>query len=674
MRFRTILKFVLLFVIVVTAAGAILLSRMDFSRYRPLIAEKVKEATGRDFEIAGDLKLDIGLAPAIVVEDVRLQNAVFGTRAEMIKARKLEAHVALLPLLMGDIEISRLALVGPDILLETDEQGRANWDFSRNDDEPPRAGHPSAEHAVLDLPDLGAVSIENGLLTYRNGVTGKTTKIEVVRFDGWSESRDAPLAFDLTAAYDGVPFHVAGHMGPFSALGGPGPFSIDLTADLTDFQLALKGTVNRPLSPTSSDFSIEANASTLKGLSALFKTVLPPGPLALTGHAASKDGALTISDIEATLGGSDLAGTLRLEGGKERPWVTASLTSKTLDVADLQAAEAPAEGNAKKPQDKAPPPDDGRLFSTAPLPLDLLKLVDGKLDAKVDHLVMGAVALNRATFSAALQDGRLSIQPITGELAQGDLVGAVALDSTDGGGAKVSLQVSKLDVNTLAQAFDVGDILTGRVDVTANLAGHGRSLRGLMSSLDGKASVVMGKGQVKSSYVELMGADLLRFAASAGAGDTTNVNCLVGRFNITKGFASTHDILFDTNHMTVKGEGGISLGAERVGLKFTPRPKEMSLINLAMPWRVEGPLRQPQVHVDETEVATRAAGALLSVINPLALLVPMVSAGTGDQNPCVVALETPKQARSTGGKAAGKPAKKDSNGLRGMIDSLLPGR
>jgi uncharacterized protein involved in outer membrane biogenesis len=210
--------------------------------------------------------------------------------------------------------------------------------------------------------------------------------------------------------------------------------------------------------------------------------------------------------------------------------------------------------------------------------------------------------------------------------------------------------------------------LSGQIDVTVNLNGQGDSLRALMASLNGTASVVMGKGQVESSYVDLLGADLLRFAASAAnGGDSTAMNCLVGRFDIAKGVAAGRDILFDTNRMTVKGEGAVNLAAERLGLKFTPRPKDVSLVNLAMPWRVEGPLAKPDISLDETGAATRAAGALLSVVNPLALLVPVVTTGPGDENPCLAALEAPPQGKP--------PAKKEqSTGIRGLLERVIPGQ
>ena len=156
----------------------------------------------------------------------------------------------------------------------------------------------------------------------------------------------------------------------------------------------------------------------------------------------------------------------------------------------------------------------------------------------------------------------------------------------------------------------------------------------------------------------------MRFAASAGTGgsDATAVNCFVTRFDVAKGVATSQGILFDTDRMTVKGEGTINLGSERLALLFTPRPKETSLLNLALPWHVEGTLKKPSVAVDQGAAAGRAAGALLSVINPLVLLVPLVTSGDAEQNPCLAALQN----------APVKPTPR--TGVRGLLDSIIPGR
>ncbi|MEE8443733.1 MAG: AsmA family protein, partial [Alphaproteobacteria bacterium] len=119
MRIGRILKIVLVVVPVALVAGiagiVVILSGTDFNQYKPLIAEETKKAIGRDLVIAGDLKLEISLSPAVAVSGLTLSNAVWSERRDMVAIERLEAQVALLPLLFGDIEVKRVVLIGADI-------------------------------------------------------------------------------------------------------------------------------------------------------------------------------------------------------------------------------------------------------------------------------------------------------------------------------------------------------------------------------------------------------------------------------------------------------------------------------------------------------------------------------------------------------------------------------
>ena len=113
------------------AGLAVLAITFDANAYKPRIAEAVKRATGRDLALNGPIALKLALRPTIEARDVALANIEGGSRPEMAKLERLEAQIALLPLLRRHIEIDRLVLVRPDILLETDAEGRPNWRFSR---------------------------------------------------------------------------------------------------------------------------------------------------------------------------------------------------------------------------------------------------------------------------------------------------------------------------------------------------------------------------------------------------------------------------------------------------------------------------------------------------------------------------------------------------------------
>lgn len=578
MRLSKILAIAGLALVALIVAAILVVSQLDFSRYKPLIAEKVKAATGRDLVIAGPIHLAPSLVPSLAVENVRFQNAAFGSRPDMITAQRLEAAVALLPLLRGEFDIRRVVLIAPDILLETDKSGRGNWEFGAS---PPSSAAPAATPSPdRALPSLGALVIEDGLLTYRDGVSGKATSLALKRL----MASGNPLAIDLTGAYDGK-------------------------------------------------------------------------PIALTTRLALRGKTAEFADLQAKLGGSDVAGKVSFDWSA-RPRITATLGRKLIDLADVMP---PSSAPAKR--------DDGRVFSNEPLDLSALRAFDGAFDLKIATLRQGKLELQEIAAVANLQNGRLALPSFAARFADGALSGEGHVAALAGPGVETALvfKADKLDLAMLARALEAGDVLTGRGDLALDLKGQGTSPRALMASLGGKASWVMGKGRVKNGYVDLMGADLLRFAASAGTGgsDATAVNCFVTRFDIAKGVATSQGILFDTDRMTVKGEGNVNLGTERLALLFTPRPKETSLINLALPWHVEGTLKKPSVAVDQGAAAERAAGALLSMINPLALLVPLVTSSGSEQNPCLAALQN---------APAKPPAGGSTGGVRGFLDSLIPGR
>ena len=96
----------------------VILSTYNFNSLKPQIARAAKEATGRELTLAGDIHLKIGLTPALVVENASFQNAPWGSRPDMARIKRFEMKVALLPLISRRIELKRLILVEPDILIE----------------------------------------------------------------------------------------------------------------------------------------------------------------------------------------------------------------------------------------------------------------------------------------------------------------------------------------------------------------------------------------------------------------------------------------------------------------------------------------------------------------------------------------------------------------------------
>ncbi len=114
-------------------AGATLLvgladTLLQPDRYRPQIAAIVQRETGRALSLRGPLHVDWSPWPTLRASDVRLANLPGGSRPDMARAERIEAQISLPALLLGRIEVTRLTLIGPNILFEQ-VGGLPNWVF-----------------------------------------------------------------------------------------------------------------------------------------------------------------------------------------------------------------------------------------------------------------------------------------------------------------------------------------------------------------------------------------------------------------------------------------------------------------------------------------------------------------------------------------------------------------
>ena len=140
MRWKGFVVIGVLTIAILIAAVYVYLNTYDYNKIKPLVARMVEDATGRKLSLDGEVNLEIGFAPSLVVTDVAFANASWGSQPQMIEVEKLEAQVRLLPLLFKDVQLKRIGLAGVDVLLETDPNGLGNWDFITGDKSARKAG------------------------------------------------------------------------------------------------------------------------------------------------------------------------------------------------------------------------------------------------------------------------------------------------------------------------------------------------------------------------------------------------------------------------------------------------------------------------------------------------------------------------------------------------------
>ncbi len=127
---KKVLIALFIFVLVLAAAILVIPSFIDWSGHRAEIAKKVKEATGRELIIGGNIAFTLIPSPVLKIGDIHLANAANASSSDMVAVEQLDVRVSLLPLLAGNIHVQSIRLIRPVIQLEILENGKGNWLFA----------------------------------------------------------------------------------------------------------------------------------------------------------------------------------------------------------------------------------------------------------------------------------------------------------------------------------------------------------------------------------------------------------------------------------------------------------------------------------------------------------------------------------------------------------------
>ncbi|MBF0181139.1 MAG: AsmA family protein [Magnetococcales bacterium] len=161
------------------------------NQYRTPIAALVKNLTGRELTIRGDLGLELFPRARLILRDAELADKPGFGDGPMVRLRALEAEVHVMPLLHGHLEVERARVAGVTVHLRHNEAGVANWEdlFGHlraalvADAQAPAAGGASQESAFLRSIVAGAgVEVVGATVLWRDSgldIDGRIDDLEV---------------------------------------------------------------------------------------------------------------------------------------------------------------------------------------------------------------------------------------------------------------------------------------------------------------------------------------------------------------------------------------------------------------------------------------------------------------------------------------------------------------
>ncbi|RKQ68129.1 AsmA family protein [Oceanibaculum indicum] len=417
--------------VVLLAAVFLVPSLVDWNGYKPRIAEAVREATGRDLVIDGNIGLSILPTPTLSVGGVRLRNLEGASSPDLVRVKALDVEVALRPLLTGDIEVKRLVLVEPFIALEELPDGRRSWDFTvpqqASDIPDETAGDSAFTGDGGTSVTLDDVRIENGTLLYRSA-DGAEQRFDKLSLSLNAQSLQGPYQAKGNLAYQGVPATIEASVGRIGLPGKPAPVYLNL--GLADRgTLVLSGAMQGGAEPRLTGKleldspDVLALAATASRGEAALPLLRQPGSLRATLSATPQ--AVALDDMRLALGEAQATGAvnIRLEG---TPSVDAVLEVGRFDLDRMMAAQSGA-GAAQRSgqrqgqaQGQGQPSQAQQAGQAIPFALPAIPAgVNLTLDLTVDAIDYRGRLVRQVRGNVAVQDGRLALNQLSAQLPGG---------------------------------------------------------------------------------------------------------------------------------------------------------------------------------------------------------------------------------------------------------------
>jgi len=590
---------------------AVVVATIDPSRFVAPLAAKVKEATGRELSVHGPIDFKVSLTPKIVLPDVAFENAPWSKTRQMLTAKRVEAQIALLPLLSRRFEVIEFILIEPVITLETDAGGHGNWEFAGASSPAVPPGAPASAPATATAIGIGNFEIRQGNLTYRDGATGKLTSASIERMSMRARDMNAPVAVDFRGTVDAIPVAVSGDLGP----------PAQWIAQQWPYPLALKGQVDG-------------------------------NDVKMTTKLAKAGSTTTLDDIDIRY--SKIAGTGRVRSSVERGRTRYAIEFNvpSLALADLpEARSSRAAQPAPTPATPAPPATHWIVTDT-PLALGALGAFEGDASVSIGELKLrSGQVLSHVTAQLASSDAVVDAKFAADAILGGSLRGSAQVDGHRSDSPTVRLQVNAqgLDLPKLAAAAGVTrEIRGGEVRASIDINGRGTTPHRVASTMSGTILVVSGPAtlarattQGESAVSQVAGAlDPFRTVDAA-----TELHCAVVRLPLANGVARIErSIAIETGKIDASASGTLDFRDETLDLSVQPQVRagvQFDVSQLAGLVRIRGRFDKPAVAIDAAQSAQLIAklGVLGAKGGGLAELGRALVAPGGDAagSPCAYA-------------------------------------
>ena len=646
---RTLLLIIAGIVGLAVLASVALFLFFDPNDFRDEISAQVKEVTGRDLVIEGDLSLSFFPWIAVKVGSTRLGNAEGFGDEPFLSFEEARLSVRLMPLLFQQrVAIGTASLDSFSLNLEVAADGTNNWDDLA---EAAPAAEP-VETGDTILLDIANFRLSNASISFRDAQAGIASTISGLTMN--TSSITAVEPFDIKAEFDfgAEPVGISGHLrfvGTMTLAEGNQQLSIrglgidgqldGVAAETTDFRFAapsvdvdmLTGRVTMgemELSILGLDISADVEPySYVKpqprmtiavqpfSLKTLMQTLGVDTPatadpdaldhVSFSATAEVGETALTLTTMTLELDDTKLTGQLSLPLS-ERGAYRFDLAADSINLDRYMAPADTAGGDVS-----------AAAGDEIEIPVDLIRSLNANGSLKIDRAYLSGMTFENVVVGINSANGQLRMHPISAELFGGTYNGDVRINAaSEPPSIAVNEKISGVQLAPLALSMFEQDNISGTIDGSFKLSGSGRNLAAIRRDLGGTMAFSLADGawegtdvwhQLRSAYALFKQQPPPEPRLPA----RTEFTAVRASGTVTDGVFSSDDLLAELPFLRLTGNGSVNLAEGKVDYsmqarvlaqpEFIDAANETELADFSeavIPLRITGPLASPSIRPD----------------------------------------------------------------------------
>ncbi|CAI1765097.1 putative assembly protein [Serratia quinivorans] len=572
---RLLTTLVILLVVLVAGMSALVLL-VNPNDFRAYMVTKVEQKSGYHLTLDGDLRWHIW--PQLSILAGRMTLTAPGAKAPVVSADNMRLDVKLLPLLSHQLFVKQVMLKNAVIRLTPDSE-------EQNQPDAPIAPAGHAEESV-DTPwkfDIDNLRVVDSLLIWQraNNEQINVRDINLTLQQNAKRQAQMELSSRVNRNQRDLTFNLAADIDLQQ-------YPRRIAANVTQFSYQLEGA--------------DILAGGIKG----------DGSTQVVYQQTPQQ--VTLSQLSLGANDSTFSGGASIQFG-EIPAYTLNLASAAVNF-DAFTGWQSSSSPVQQEQNVTSAPVIASQMDDPQQNLEVLRDFNAQLNLSVDQLTYRGMNITHLSTQAENRQGLLTLHSFSGQVAGGDFALPGTLDAR-GRRPVIAVQplVKQVELGTVLKAFDMPQVLTGKLSMQGDLTGDRLTSQSFERRWQGTAQLAMQDAQLHGLNIQqLIQQAVARNDSSVRGQDDyqryTEVKQLSAKASLNQGTVKITELAADSSLLNLNGGGTVDMPGKQCDMQLNVRVTggwkgrdELieQLKKTPIPLRVYGPWNQLnyQLQVDQ---------------------------------------------------------------------------